>query len=205
MNKLKWILPIALVSILFALPLQPKERSGQILGGSQDARVKIEVFSDFQCPSCRELYLESIRPILSDYSSANKVCVIYHEFPLSMHQYSRDAARYAEAASRFGRQKLLMVMDAIFTDQAKWSLDGNLDAAVSKVLTRAELQELKKMARDPSVNAAIDNEIQLGVERQIRSTPTFFISAASSKKKPEKVEGYLAYASLKQFIDPLLK
>jgi protein-disulfide isomerase len=184
-----------------SLPVEPKEQlSGQILGGSPEAPIRMEVFSDFQCPSCRELYLESIRRVLADYSSVNKVCVIYHEFPLSTHRYSREAARYAEAASRFGRQKLLMVYDAIFLEQAKWSADGDLETAVSKVLTRQELLELKKILQDPSINAAIDKEIQLGVQRQIRSTPTYFIS---SRKKQEKVEGYLTYASLKQVLDPI--
>ena len=81
--------------------------SGQILGGSKNSPVKIEVFSDFECPACRELYLVTIRQVLQEYSSKDKVCVIYHEFPLSSHRYSRrrplgggGTARTPETAAR---------------------------------------------------------------------------------------------------------
>jgi protein-disulfide isomerase len=119
---------------------------------------------------------------------------------LSSHQYSRQAARYAEAASEFGRQKLLMVYDVLFMEQAKWSADGNIEAVVAKVLTRPELQELKKILQSPTVNDAIDKEVQLGLQRKIQSTPTFFIS---SRKKQEKVEGYLGYDPLRQVLDQM--
>ncbi len=193
----------ALFCAACSAPVEPKEQaSGQILGGALDAPLRIEVFSDFQCPSCREFYLETIHRILEDYSGVNKVCVIYHEFPLPSHRYSRQAARYAEAASRFGRQKLLMVYDILFMEQAKWSADGNLEPIVSKVFTRPELQELKRILQDPDIDAEIDREIQLGAQRQIQSTPTYFIS---SGKKQERVEGYLAYPAVKEAIDRQLR
>src|SRR5512135_2584771 len=110
------------------------EPSGQMLGGSLNSPIRIEVFSDFQCPHCRDLYLGTIKPLLQEYASKDKVCVIYHEFPLAMHQYSREAARYSEAAGRLGQQKLLPVLDSIFTDQAQWAQDGSLEATVSKAL-----------------------------------------------------------------------
>ena len=105
--------------------------SGQILGGSLNSPVRIEVFSDFQCPHCRDFYLGTIRPLLQEYSSKDKVCVIYHEFPLAGHPYAREAARYTEAAAQLGQQKLLPVYDSIFTNQAQWSEDGKLEAVVA--------------------------------------------------------------------------
>ena len=74
--------------------------SEQILGGRQDSPVRIEVFSDFQCPACRNFYLETIRQVLTKYCAEDKVCVIYHEFPLKMHQFSRLAARFGVRAGR---------------------------------------------------------------------------------------------------------
>lgn len=70
----------------------------QCLGGELDAPIRIEVFSDFECPACREFYLNTIRPVLKDYCSLDKVCVVYHEFPLQGHKYSRQAAQYSKAA-----------------------------------------------------------------------------------------------------------
>jgi protein-disulfide isomerase len=195
---------ILLSLISFVFPLQPTAlAAGRILGGSPSAPVKIEVFSDFECPSCRELYLDVMRRIIVEYAAQNKVCLIYHEFPLtSIHPYSLQAARIAEAASQLGRDKQLKVFDALFMDQAQWSQDGNLEAALAKVLSRAEIQKIKTIMRDPGINAAIQKEIELGQQKQIRSTPTFFIWA---KGKEQRVEGRVTYIALKQFIDLSLR
>jgi protein-disulfide isomerase len=186
------------------LPLQaPALAAGKILCGSLSAPIKIEVFSDFECPSCRELYLDVMRRIIVEYGAQNKVCLIYHEFPLtSIHPYSMAAARIAEAASRLGREKQLKVFDALFMDQAQWSQDGNLEACLNKALSRAEMQKMSTILRDPGINATIEKEIELGQQKQIRSTPTFFIFA---KGKEQRVEGRVTYIALKQFIDLSLR
>jgi protein-disulfide isomerase len=204
MNMSKSLMLLVLLFAPFALPMQPAAlAAGQILGGSLDAPIKIEVFSDFECPSCRELYLDVMRRVVVDYSGQNKVCLIYHEFPLvRIHRYSQEAARYAEGAAQLGRDKLLKVYDSLFMDQAQWSQDGRLEASIAKVLSRTELQRLKLILRDPGINVAIQKGMQLGDQRQIKSTPTFFISA---KGKEQRVEGRITYIALKQFIDSTLR
>jgi protein-disulfide isomerase len=205
MNRLKWMMLLLLFAAVFSMPLQPAgAASGLVLGGSPNAPVKIEVFSDFQCPACRELYLDTMRPVIADYCSKNRVYLVYHEFPLStIHKYSREAARYAEAASRLGRKKLLMVFDSLFMDQEKWSLNGNIEASVAKVLSRAELEKLKAILHEPSIDATIDKEISVANKKGIKGTPTFILSAAG--KKTEKADGPLPYPAMKAAIDKLLK
>jgi protein-disulfide isomerase len=178
------------------------EAAGRILGGSLNSPIRIEVFSDFQCPGCRDLYLATIRQALQEYSSKDKVCIIYHEFPLSIHQYSREAARYCEAAARLGQQQQLAVMDALFTDQAQWSQDGTLESSVSKALSRDDFQKVKKMLQDPSVNLDIEKEVQLATKREIKVTPTLFVHYLG---KEQKAEGVVTYPVLKQFIDMVIK
>jgi protein-disulfide isomerase len=202
-SALKYALFLVLFTALLVPARAAEQFSGQILGGTPDAPVRIEVFSDFQCPSCRELYLDVIRKVLADYSSQNKVCVIYHEFPLQMHQYSRETARYAEAVSRLGREQMIKVYDSLFMDQAQWSEDGSVAASVAKALTRAEFQKLKKMMEDPAINATIDKEVKLGTDYQIKSTPTFFIYLG--RKQLQRVEGRLTYIALKQYLDTIIK
>jgi protein-disulfide isomerase len=175
---------------------------GQMLGGSSNSPIKIEVFSDFQCPACRDLYLGTIKQVLQDYSSKDRVSVIYHEYPLSSHQYSREAAKYCEAASRLGRSSLLMVFDSLFADQGLWSQDGNLDAVLIKALPKGDFQKLKQLLQDASINLAIDKEIKLGLKKEVASTPTMFISFAG---KEQKVVGAITYPSMKQFLDAIVK
>jgi protein-disulfide isomerase len=180
----------------------PDQTTGQLLGGSLKSPIKLEVFSDFQCPACRTLYLETIKQVLQDYSSKDKVCVIYHEFPLQMHAYSREAARYAEAASHLGQQKLLAVFNVLFTDQAQWGEDGKLETSLLKVLSREELKTVKKTMQDTSIDAAIEKEIQLANKKEIKSTPTMILSYSG---KEQKVTDPVNVPTMKQFFDQILK
>jgi protein-disulfide isomerase len=194
---------LAMGFALWSTPVQSADGvMGQILGGSLNSPIRIDVFSDFQCPACRELFLGTIRPVLQNYSSKDKVCVIYHEFPLPMHQYAKEAARYIEAAGRLGQQKLLPVYESLFTDQAQWAKDGSLELTIAKALPSEDVQKLRKAIVDPSINADLENEIQLGLKEEIQSTPTLFISYPG---RQQKVEGVVEYTILKQFIDSIVK
>ena len=201
--KTKTILFPLVFCLIAALPLQPSEDSpGRILGGSRNSPIRIDVFSDFQCSACRELYLSTIRPVLREYSSKDKVCVVYHEFPLTMHAYAQEASRYCEAAGRLGLAKTLAVMESIFVDQANWAQDGNVGVAVAKALPPSDFAKLKEIMKDSSINAEIQKQIQLGVLKKIQSTPTLFIQYPG---KEQKVEGVITYPVMKQFIDSILK
>jgi protein-disulfide isomerase len=175
---------------------------GRMLGGSLSSPIRLDVFSDFQCSACREFYLSTVRRVLKEYSSKDKVCVVYHEFPLSYHQYAREAARYCEAAWRLGLPKLLPVMDAIFEDQAEWTQDGKLEDSVAKALTQDDFLKLKKIMQDSSINEAIEREIQYGVINKVEATPTILISYIG---KQQRVEGLVTYLVMKQFIDSIVK
>jgi protein-disulfide isomerase len=203
LRTLNLMMLLAVFFMAWAVPVQSLDPdTGQILGGSLNSPIKVEVFSDFQCPACRELYLYTIKQVLQDYSSKDKVCVIYHEYPLQMHAHSREAARYSEAASRLGQQKLLAVFNALFTDQAQWSENGNLEASVSKVLSREDLQKLKKAMQDTSIDAAIEKEIQLGNAKAVKSTPTMIVSYSSGKQ--QTISSAANYAMMKLFFDQIL-
>jgi protein-disulfide isomerase len=173
------------------------------IGGEAGAPVKIEVFSDYQCPACRMFYLETIKPILANYASQNKVCVLYRDFPLEMHQYARAAARLGFAARRLGRERWLRVSEALYTNQEQWALDGNFEAVLSKVLDRTEVVRLRNMAADPAIEAAINQELMLGQRREVNSTPTFFIITEAGRQ--QRVNGPVPYVVLKDYIDRLIK
>jgi protein-disulfide isomerase len=183
------------------IPAAPSDGS-HVLGGSINSPVRIEVFSDLQCPACRDLYLGTIKQVLLDYSSKDKVCIIYHEFPLIGHQYSREAAKYCIAASRLGIRSLLTAYDSLYTDQAQWSETGNLEATLAKAFPQSEFQKLKKMLKDPSIEKAIERGVELGNKKDISQTPTMFIYYVG---KEEKVQGALSYPSMKQYLDAIIK
>jgi protein-disulfide isomerase len=176
---------IVLCLAAYAPPVGSAEgASGLILSGSAESPVKLEVFSDFECPGCRGFFLNAIQPILKNYK--DRVCVVYYEFPLDMHTYSRPASRYVSAAARLGDQKkLLTLFETLFTDQDKWAEDGNLEASISRALSPADLQKVKSILETDgeSVEQDIDRDIQVGINRKVNATPTIFLNHAGKQER----------------------
>lgn len=199
-----WVLCAAL---LFAGGQGSAVKTGDLwLGGNTNAPVKIELFSDFQCPVCRAFYLDTIKPLLASFTEEkriDKIYVVYHDFPLDMHPYARKAACYALAAEQVNREAWLRVTDRLYLEQEQWSKDGNVEAAISKVLDPTELARVRKLSSDPSIEQKLRSEILLGQSRQITSTPTFFVITQSGHQ--ERVSYPVAYLILKGRIESLLK
>ncbi|NWG12565.1 MAG: thioredoxin domain-containing protein, partial [Acidobacteria bacterium] len=174
----------------------------QCLGGKPDAPVRIEVFSDYECNSCRTLYLDVIRKVLDDYSSQNRVCVVYYEFPLWSRGHGRVAARYSKAAQRLGLKQWRAVMDALYANQDRWTWNGSVDAIVSRALTSEDFSRLRKMLEEASIDSAIQREIAVGKRREVRFTPTFYVYLGG---KAQRVEGIIPYRVMKRFLDRVFK
>jgi protein-disulfide isomerase len=158
--------------------------SGLILSGSADSPVKLEVFSDFECPACSYFFFNAVQPVLKNYK--DRVSVVYYEFPLNMHPYARPASRYISATARLGDQKkLLMLFETLFAEQDKWALDGNLEASVSKALSPEDLQKVKSImeTEGESIERGIDRDVQLGADRKITGTPTIFLNYAGKQER----------------------
>ncbi len=201
-RKIMMVMVLCLAAVLSVPGWAADQSCENCLGGAPDAPIKIEVFSDFQCPACRTLYMDTMKQVLRDYCSTDKVCVIYHEFPLAMHSHSRDAARYALAARKLGRQQWLAVVDSLYTDQPLWSQNGMVQVSVARALSPSDFQALLKIMNDPSINQTIDRDIALGQERKVQSTPTMFVTSLG---KEQKVEQVLPYPVLKNYFDKIVK
>ena len=177
------------------------------LGGRPGAPVKIEVFSDYQCPICRTYYLETLKPLIAEYTKTNKIdkiSIVYHDFPLeTIHQFARKAVRFGLAAYHLGQDKWLKVSDALYTQQSAWSESGNMEAALEKALDPADLNQLKKMAADPAIDAAINKEVALGQSRAVTSTPTTFVVTETGRQ--QQFTGDPSYPALKAYLDTLIK
>ncbi|MDQ6705990.1 MAG: DsbA family protein, partial [Acidobacteriota bacterium] len=57
--------------------------------GSPSAPVRIDLYSDYQCPTCRALYLGTIKQLMADCVSTGKVYLVDHDFPLPMHAHAK--------------------------------------------------------------------------------------------------------------------
>ena len=167
--------------------------------GPVTAAVRIDLFSDFQCPACKALHEQTIKRLKEDYARQGKVRLVHHDFPLPQHKFARYAATLAAAADKLG--KFDAVADALFSQQDTWSKTGNVDSAVDSVLTPEERKKLRELAKDPAIAAGIERDVQLGTKSQVSSTPTMIISHNGS---PSPIVGVVTYTVVSRYIDSLL-
>jgi protein-disulfide isomerase len=167
--------------------------------GSKSAPVIMEVFSDFQCPACRSLYLNTNRQLMDNYVNTGKVYLIHRDFPLPMHAYSKVAAQYARAAAEIG--KVETVEQTLFQTQDRWEQSGDVDGTVASVLSAADMKKVREIVKSGSVDPAIQKDVELGHFHNVNQTPTTIFYA---KGQVYPYAGQINYEFLKQFLDQLL-
>ncbi len=167
--------------------------------GKTSAPITYELFSDFQCPACRQFHQEAIRPMIEDYVRPGKVYLVCRDFPLSIHPFSRTAANLATAAAHIGKYEL--VSNLLFEKQTQWSGSGDLSPVLSQVLSPAELKRVRELAKAAEITQSVDRDIQQGHQQGVTQTPT---SVIVHRIRPYPVAGGVSYTILRRFLDSLL-
>jgi protein-disulfide isomerase len=167
--------------------------------GPVAAAVRIDLFSDFECPACKALHEQTIKRVKEEYASKGRLRLVHHDFPLQQHKHARRAAALAAAADRLG--KFDAVADVLFRQQETWSKTGNVDDVVDTVLTPEERKRIDTLANDPAIAASIERDIQLGQRMEVSSTPTMIVT---HNGKPSPVVGVITYSVFSRYLDSLV-
>jgi hypothetical protein len=159
----------------------------------------MEVFSDFQCPACKQLYKTTNQQLLDNYVNTNKVYLVHRDFPLPMHAHSRVAARYVRAAAQLGKAE--QAEQALFQNQEKWEQSGDIDGTLAAVLPAADMTKIRAQAKGTALDPGIDKDVALGKTYNVNQTPTTIIHF---KGRPIG-GGIVSYDVLRQFLGQLLQ
>ncbi len=144
--------------------------------GPESAKITIVVFSDFQCPYCRQLATTLRTNIPKQYP--NDVRVIFADFPLdAIHKWARPAAEGAHCLTDGNPQEFWAFHDWIYERQGEIT-EANLR---EKLLTYAKskgVDTAKATACMESHATAkqVEQSQKLGAELQVQETPTMFIN-----------------------------
>ena len=183
--------------------------------GNPNAPIKVEVFSDYECPACGRFYEGTLRPMIDDYVLSGKVYLVHRDFPLPMHKYSREAARWANAAARIGHFE--PVDRVLYDNQAVWgehgSAEGDIRKFVQAALPPAEFKRVERLmqgcesdSHSEIAGCAVDAEIQHDMAAAqllpVTQTPTFIVSARGQSYPP--TAGAISWPLMKQFFDQIL-
>lgn len=169
--------------------------------GNPAAAVTVEIYSDYQCPSCAIAYTSTVPEFVNAYVKTGKVKLIHRDFPLPQHPYARMAARYANAAGRLGYYDA--AVEQIFKTQGIWEKDGSIDRQLVAVLPPGALQKVREMAQyDASLDQTVTADLTMGQKDGVNQTPSIVVVA---RGKRQVIPGVPAMPLLRSYIDEVLK
>lgn len=143
--------------------------SARAVSGARDAKVKVVVFSDFQCPFCSKATasVEAVRRNFGD-----KVYLVFRQFPLTaLHEDAELAAEASLAAAEQG--KFWEFHDKVFANQGALKRE-NLETYAKEV--GLDLPRFKRVLDRRTYKAAVEEEIALGKSVNVEGTPTLFLN-----------------------------
>lgn len=141
--------------------------------GAADAPVTLEVFGDFQCPSCA-----TVSGVINqlEHDNGPRLRVIFREFPLAMHVHAVEAALAAEAAGLQGR--FWEMHDVLYQYQEVWSKISNVSRFfdVYAETLGLDVERFRMDSKSEALRARVISEGEMGVSRGVKNTPTLFIN-----------------------------
>jgi len=187
--------PVTLITVNGVADIDPTKTSG-----NKNAPVTMEVFSDFQCPACKQLFTVTTPKVISNYVDSGKIYLVHRDFPLPMHAYSKIAANYSRAAAHIGKNDVVEV--ALFQNQEKWETSGDVKSYVAAVLSPIEMKRVQALVDAKTLEPLIEKDRQIGQSYAINQTPTSWLHTKSGQAFP--VVGFVNYDVLKTFLDELV-
>ena len=141
--------------------------------GDLSARVTIEEFGDFQCPSCA-LVADTLHKLEQDDKPRPRV--VFRHFPLKMHAHGVEASLAAEAAGSQGR--FWEMHDLLYQYQLVWSKTANVRPLFEAYAGNLglDIERFKKDVQSNELNLRVASDRELGVSRGVKNTPTLFIN-----------------------------
>ena len=163
---------------------------GAWYSGSQNPKVTIVEYADFQCPGCR-----AEAPLISQAIAANKdsAQLEFHTYPLvTIHTNALKAAKAAEAAGRQG--KFWEFHDLLFTNQPDWATRTSAD--FSKIIDgyvsslKMNIDQFHQDIDDSTIEDPINKDVAAGDAIHIQGTPTLIINGTTLTSLPKSVDDY---------------
>jgi protein-disulfide isomerase len=171
------LLPLAIAGAV-GLSLRAHAQSSSVLKPPAGAKLAIVVFEDLQCPDCARA-----SQLLEEAARTYKIPLVRHDFPLSMHPWSFDAAvlgRYFDGKSaKLGDE----FRDYVFQHQAEITKE-NLRATAERFAQ--EHNTTLPFAVDPrgKLTGEVNADKNLGTRIGIDHTPTIYVVTNGHNSQP---------------------
>ena len=173
--------------------------------GNPDAPIRIDEYSDFQCPYCDNFYKTTEAQLIQTLVKDGTVYFVYHSFGEFIGSESSSSAEAAYCAG--DQEKFWEMHDIIFANQA-----GENQGAFSKarLLSFAETLKLDMNKFESCFNAnkykdTITQDGKDGIAGGVKATPSFVLSyTVNGEKKTKLIEGAQTIDTFKQEVTAAL-
>lgn len=155
-----------------AKPVAAVDNSKDHIRGSNNAKVTLIEYSDFQCPYC-ERHEPTIEQVLKDHP--NDVRLVYRHFPLSsLHPQAQKAAEASECAfNQGGNDAFWKAHDYLFAHQ-----DTLGDALYKQMATdlKLDVNKFNTCLSSGATAAAVAADYASGNDAGVSGTPATFVN-----------------------------
>jgi protein-disulfide isomerase len=188
----------------YAATMKKINVAGRPVRGNPNAKVTIINYDDFECPFCARMHSTLMTEILPQY--ADKIKIIYKDYPLSMHPWAKHAANNANCLAKESGPSYWEFADYVHANQR--TISGNqkdvqnsfneldhitLDIGKKNGADANRLQACIKAQPDDVMKASIAEGDSIGVN----ATPTVFVNG-------ERLEGAVDLEEVKAALNQRL-
>jgi protein-disulfide isomerase len=142
--------------------------------GASDATVTITLFSDFQCPYCRQEAANLSPEALASLDAR----VVFRNLPLAIHPWARRAAEMAACVYRQSNAAFWDLHDAIYRNQPQLTSE-NVNRWIEDVVRKSpdvDLKAYEECVGRHDTAPTVDQDVGFANSHKINGTPTLFIN-----------------------------
>ena len=199
--KLFLLIKICIIYLIICLESYADDYSAQrnmVVIGSDNAFVKIKVFSSLTCPHCANFHIKVVSEIKKEYIKSGKVQLIFIDFPLDQAAFNASKLLHC-----LDKKKQITFLDTIYETQNVWTNGSNIDdinnnlKKIVKNLGISSVQFDKCLIDEVISDKILNDRIEANKKYSINSTPTIIINE-------KKLEGSASFKNIKKKIEKLI-
>ena len=199
--KLFFLIKICIIYLIICLQSYADDSGAQknmVVIGSDDAFVKIKVFSSLTCPHCANFHIKVVSEIKKEYIKSGKVQLIFIDFPLDQAAFNASKLLHC-----LDKKKQITFLDTIYETQNVWTNGSNIDdinnnlKKIVKNLGISSVQFDKCLIDEVISDKILNDRIEANKKYSINSTPTIIINE-------KKLEGSASFKNIKKKIEELI-
>jgi protein-disulfide isomerase len=170
--------------------------------GNAQAPVTIVYWTDFQCPFCKKIEMETMPNVVKNYVATNKVKIVFKDFQF-LGPDSMTAATYAHSIWKLYPAQYYAWREAMFAAQDAENAGFGNEASVKTLTQKVAGIDVQKVIKDVAQNrsayeTAVVADVQEAQQKGIRGTPALLVGETL-------IPGAVSYNELKPLLDELLK